>query len=101
VSIVVREFSRQVGETSPTGNSVREEKGHVIGVEIDGVFVPIRSISEGDLDAARQRQEAEQASGGDEQQDAEPAQDDDDGDDEEPPNEEQSASKSSSSRKPK
>jgi hypothetical protein len=66
-----RPLNREVGETSPTGGSVRTEEGYEYGFEVDGVFVRIGVIGAGQVEDARNRHAAEQERNPQPQQQAE------------------------------
>jgi hypothetical protein len=59
-NLSVRKLNRDIGETSPTGGSVRTEEGYEYGFEVDGVFVRIGVIGAGQVEDARNRHAAEQ-----------------------------------------
>lgn len=59
-NLSVRKLNREIGETSPTGGSVRTEEGYEYGIEDDGVFVRIGVIGAGQVEDARNRAQAEQ-----------------------------------------
>src|SRR4051812_27094290 len=59
-NLSVRRLDREIGETSPTGGSVRTEEGYEYGFEVDGVFVRIGVIGAGQVEDARNRAQAEQ-----------------------------------------
>ena len=61
MKVEIRESSKVYGETSPQGDSTREEKGYQIGAEIDGVWIPFASVGQAQLDVAAQKHEHEQA----------------------------------------
>jgi hypothetical protein len=50
-----RKLDREIGETSPTGDSDRTEEGYEYGFEVDGVFVRIGVIGAGQVEDARNR----------------------------------------------
>src|SRR3954451_16131143 len=59
-NLTFRPLNREIGETSPTGGSVRTEEGYAYGFEVDGVFVRIGVIGAGAVEDARNRHAAEQ-----------------------------------------
>jgi hypothetical protein len=56
-----RKVDREIGETSPTGDTTRTETVYEYGAEVDGVFVRIGTVTAGQVEDARNRQDAEQA----------------------------------------
>lgn len=60
-NVEVRERTRTYGETSPTGDTTRDERVWEIGAEVDGVWFPFATKTQGDFDVAQQRHDADEA----------------------------------------
>jgi hypothetical protein len=54
--IEVREVTRYTGETSTSGDQVREDTEYHVGANIDGTFVAFATINQGQIDVAKQRE---------------------------------------------
>jgi len=62
-NVVHRELTRTVGETTGAGETTRDETIHEYGIEVDGVFVRIGTVTEGQIADAKIRAETDEARG--------------------------------------
>lgn len=60
--VEVREVTTTYGETTPSGETTRDDRSWQLGAVVDDVWVPFATVNQGQYDHFKQRQDAAQAS---------------------------------------